>query len=68
MLKTELEDWWDRLDPKTKNYLKSQPIWHNADMIKSAAIAGVIGFMVGVVVGYEWAWNPVIQTFKPLIG
>jgi hypothetical protein len=68
MLKTELEDWWDRLDPKTKNYLKSQPIWHNADMIKAAAIAGVIGFMIGVIVGYDWAWAPVTQTFKPLIG
>jgi len=68
MLKTELEDWWDRLDPKTKNYLKSQPIWHNADMIKAAVIAGVIGFMIGVIVGYDWAWAPVTQTFKPLIG
>jgi hypothetical protein len=68
MLKTELEDWWDRLDPKTKNYLKSQPIWHNADMIKAAVIAGIIGFMVGVIVGYDWAWEPVTQTFKPLIG
>jgi hypothetical protein len=68
MLKTELEDWWDRLDPKTKNYLKSQPIWNNADMIKAAAIAGVIGFMIGVIVGYDWAWAPVTQTFKPLIG
>jgi hypothetical protein len=68
MLKTELEDWWDRLDPKTKNYLKSQPIWHNADMIKAAVIAGVIGFMVGIIVGYDWAWTPVTQTFKPLIG
>jgi hypothetical protein len=68
MLKTELEDWWDRLDPETKNYLKKQPIWHNADMIKAAAIAGVIGFMIGVIVGYDWAWAPVTQTFKPLIG
>jgi len=68
MLKTELEDWWDRLDPKTKNYLKSQPIWHNADMIKAAVIAGVIGFMIGVIVGYDRAWAPVTQTFKPLIG
>jgi hypothetical protein len=66
--KTELEDWWDRLDPQMKIYLKKQPIWHNTDMIKAAAIAGVIGFMIGVTVGYEWAWKPVIQTFKPLIG
>jgi hypothetical protein len=66
--KHNLETWWDSLDPQTKTYLKKQPVWHSADMIKSAAVAGAIGFIVGVIVGYEWAWKPVIQTFKPLIG
>jgi len=56
------------LDTQTKTYLKKQPIWHDTDMIKSAAVAGAIGFIVGVIVGYEWAWKPVIETFKPLIG
>lgn len=66
--KHNLETWWDDLDPRTKTYLKSQPIWHNTDMIKVVAIASVIGFIVGVIVGYEWAWKPVIQTVTPLIG
>ena len=68
MLKTELEDWWDRLDSHTKTRLKKRPIWHDSDMLKAAAVAGVIGFVVGIIVGYEWAWRPVIQTFKPLVG
>ena len=68
MLKTELEDWWDRLDSHTKTCLKKQPIWHDSDMLKAAAVAGVIGFVVGIIVGYEWARRPVIQTFKPLVG
>jgi hypothetical protein len=66
--KTKLEDWWDRLDPQTKKYLKKQPIWRDSDMIKAAAIAGMIGFVVGVIVGYEWAWKPAVQIFKPLMG
>jgi hypothetical protein len=62
--KTELEDWWDKLDPKTKDYLKSQPMWHNKDLYKAMAVGVCIGFIVG----YDWAWAPVTQTFKPLIG
>jgi hypothetical protein len=66
--KTELEDWWDRLDPKTKTYLKKQPIWHERDLYHAAAVGAVIGFIVGIIVGYEWAWPPVVTTFKPLMG
>lgn len=60
--------WWDSLSPQMQEYLKKQPIWHDKDLYKAMAIAGVIGFVVGVIVGYEWAWRPVVQTFKPLIG
>jgi hypothetical protein len=58
----------DNLNTQTITYLKKQPIWHDTDMIKAAAAAGVISFIVGIIVGYEWAWKPVIQTFKPLMG
>jgi hypothetical protein len=43
-------------------------IWNDIDVIKGVAYGGLIGFIVGVVVGYEWAWQPVVKTFKPLIG
>lgn len=66
--KTELDDWWDRLDSHTKTYLKKQPVWHDHDLYKSLAIGAVVGFIIGFLVGYEVAWEPVIQTFRPLIG
>ena len=43
-------------------------IWYDSDMAKSALFGAAVGFVVGVVVGYEWAWQPVVRVFKPLIG
>ena len=60
--------WYDSLSPSTKEYLKKQPVWNDKDLFKAAAFGIVIGFLVGVVVGYEWAWRPVVQTVKPLVG
>jgi hypothetical protein len=68
MLKTELEDWWDRLDPKTKNYLKSQPIWHDRDLYKAMAVGVCIGFIVGIIFGYELGFTPTAQTTTYLKG
>lgn len=62
------EKWWDSLSPHTKEYLKKQPIWHDRDLYKFAAIAAGIGFIVGFIVGYEAAWRPVVDCFRPLIG
>jgi len=39
--------WWDSLSPHTKEYLKSQPIWHDSDLAKFAMIAFVAGVVVG---------------------
>jgi hypothetical protein len=64
----EQNKWWNSLDPQTKEYLKKQPIWNDKDLYKATAFGIVIGFLVGVVVGYEWAWRPVVQTVKPLVG
>lgn len=66
--KTELEVWWDRLDPKTKDYLKSQPMWHNTDLYKALAVGVCIGIMLGVVVGYELGFTPASQTTTYLKG
>jgi hypothetical protein len=43
-------------------------IWHDTDLVKAVLYGIVIGFVVGVAVGYEWAWRPVVNTFKPLVG
>lgn len=43
-------------------------IWNDIDMIKAALFGSVIGLIVGVAVGYEWAWQPIVNNFKPLIG
>jgi len=43
-------------------------IWHDRDMLKAVAFGSCIGLIVGIVIGYEWAWRPVVNTFKPLIG
>jgi hypothetical protein len=58
--KTELEIWWERLDPKTKNYLKSQPLWHNKDLYKAAAVGICIGVLVGIIFGFELGHTPVV--------
>jgi hypothetical protein len=66
--KTELEDWWDRLDPKTKDFLKSQPIWHNKDLYKAMAVGVCIGFIVGIIFGFEIAHTPVVHQTTYLKG
>jgi hypothetical protein len=66
--KTELEVWWDRLDPKTKDYLKSQPLWHNKDLYKAVAVGVCIGFIVGIIFGYELGFTPAAQTMTYLKG
>lgn len=62
------QQWWDNLDPRTREYLNKQPIWHDRDLYKALAVGTVIGIIIGVIVGYEWAWRPVVATFKPLSG
>jgi hypothetical protein len=41
--------WWDSLPASTKEYLKTQPIWHDSDMFKAGLFGAVIGFIIGVV-------------------
>jgi hypothetical protein len=43
-------------------------IWNDRDLIKVGLIGTAIGLVVGIAIGYEWAWQPVVKTFKPLIG
>jgi hypothetical protein len=60
--------WWDDLSPQMKEYLKKQPMWHDRDLYKAAAVGSIIGFAVGVLVGFEWAWRPVRTVIQPLVG
>jgi hypothetical protein len=68
MMNNKHQQWWDNLSPQMQDYLKRQPIWHDRDMYKAATVGSVIGFFVGLIVGYEWAWRPVVTVFKPLAG
>ena len=45
-----------------------QAIWNDIDLIKAVLFGAGIGLVAGVAIGYEWAWQPVVSTFKPLIG
>jgi hypothetical protein len=61
-------EWYDGLPEHTKKYLESQPIWHDRDMWRAGIVGSIIGFLVGVVVGFEWAWRPVVAVIRPLVG
>ena len=45
-----------------------QAIWNDVDLIKASLVGSTIGLAVGILIGYEWAWQPVVKTFKPFIG
>ena len=46
----------------------AKAIWTDRDLAKFSLIAAAIGFLVGVAVGFEWAWKPAVSTFRPLLG
>ena len=41
------DTWYDSLPAHTKAYLKSQPLWHDIDLVK----VFVLGLAVGCVIG-----------------
>jgi len=45
--------WYDSLPDHTKQYLKTQPLWHNSDMAKAALFGAFVGFIIGVVVAWH---------------
>ena len=60
--------WYGSLPEHTRKYLKHQPLWHDSDLVKAGLVGVAIGLVIGITIGYEWAWRPVVTTFKPLIG
>ena len=44
------EAWYDSLPQHTKDYLNSQPVWHDRDLFKALAIGFAIGLVIGLMV------------------
>ncbi len=43
-------EWYDSLPQNTKEYLKTQAIWKDSDLIKAAVVGAVIGFILGLTI------------------
>ena len=41
--------WYDSLPAHTKQYLKTQPLWHDIDLAKAFAIGVLVGILLGIV-------------------
>ena len=46
---SKLQQWYDGLPDHTKQYIDSQPIWHDRDMFKAGLLGLAIGLIIGVV-------------------
>jgi len=42
--------WYDSLPAHTKEYLKTQPLWHDKDVALFCSVAMVVGFFFGYIV------------------
>ena len=40
--------WYDSLPAHTKEYLKTQAVWHDSDMFKAFAVGGLVGALLGI--------------------
>jgi hypothetical protein len=43
------EQWHNSLSKHTKEYLKTQPVWHDRDIAKFVSIALAVGFLFGYI-------------------
>lgn len=51
-----------------KNDFNKVALWYDSDMIKSAIFGAFVGFIIGVGVGYELGFKPVVTTIRYLVG
>jgi hypothetical protein len=51
-----------------KTDFNKMAIWYDSDMLKFALFGAFVGFIVGVGVGYELGFKPVVNTVRYLIG
>jgi hypothetical protein len=42
------DHWYNSLPAHTKEYLKTQPVWHDSDLGKAFAMGIIIGVMIGL--------------------
>jgi hypothetical protein len=42
--------WYDSLPAHTKQYLKTQPLWHDSDMFKTFAVGIIVGTLLGLAI------------------
>ncbi len=47
LFESKYDKWWDSLPKNTQIYLKSQPIWHDSDLVR----AGLMGLAIGIFLG-----------------
>jgi uncharacterized membrane protein (Fun14 family) len=48
--------------------IMNQALWNDKDLAVGVIVGVGIGFVVGLAFGYEWAWRPVVNCIRPLIG
>jgi len=46
----------------------NQALWNDKDLTVGIITGVGIGLVIGLVFGYEWAWRPVVNCFRPLVG
>ena len=50
------------------NDVKKLSVWNDKDLFKFASVAFGLGVLIGIGIGFEWAWKPVVDCFRPLMG
>jgi len=53
---------------ETTEQNSEQWIWSNKDLRKHCMVAFGFGIFVGTLIGYEWAWRPVVDCARYLVG
>jgi hypothetical protein len=46
---SKYQDWYDSLPEHTKQYLSTQPIWKDGDMLKAFALGIFVGLCIGLI-------------------
>ena len=46
---SKYQDWYNSLPTHTKQYLSTQPIWRDKDMLASLALGFFVGLCIGLI-------------------
>jgi hypothetical protein len=50
------------------NVAKKLYVYSNKDLFIFGSVTFGLGMLVGIGIGFQWAWKPVVDCFRPLIG